>query len=77
MMFKRFPWWLRHTLDMPGWSYLALLLSWDWPAARANGFNMADPLMGGTMSCRMAAPPQWSARGPDIFSVSVALDILP
>lgn len=31
--------WLRHTLDMPGWSYLALLLSWDWPAARANGLG--------------------------------------
>lgn len=29
--------WLQHTLDMPGWRYLALLLSWDWPAARANG----------------------------------------
>jgi hypothetical protein len=28
---------LRHTLEMPGWSYCALLLSWDWPAARANG----------------------------------------
>ena len=31
--------WLRHTLDMPGWRYLALLLSWDWPAARANGLG--------------------------------------
>lgn len=31
--------WLRHTLEMPGWSYLALLLSWDWPAARANGLG--------------------------------------
>lgn len=31
--------WLRHTLDMPGWDYLALLLSWDWPAARANGLG--------------------------------------
>lgn len=31
--------WLRHTLDMPGWEYLALLLSWDWPAARANGLG--------------------------------------
>ena len=31
--------WLRHTLDMPGWTYLALLLSWDWPAARANGLG--------------------------------------
>lgn len=31
--------WLRHTLDMPGWGYLALLLSWDWPAARANGLG--------------------------------------
>lgn len=29
--------WLRHTLSMPGWRYLALLLSWDWPAARQNG----------------------------------------
>lgn len=31
--------WLRHTLDMQGWDYLALLLSWDWPAARANGLG--------------------------------------
>lgn len=31
--------WLRHTLDMPGWDYLALLLNWDWPAARANGLG--------------------------------------
>ena len=31
--------WLKHTLDMPGWNYLALLLSWDWPAARANGLG--------------------------------------
>lgn len=31
--------WLRHTLDMPGWDYLALLLSWDWPAARINGLG--------------------------------------
>lgn len=31
--------WLRHTLDMPGWSYLALLLSWDWPAAKQNGLG--------------------------------------
>lgn len=29
--------WLRHTLDMPGWDYLALLLSWDWPAAAMGG----------------------------------------
>lgn len=31
--------WLRHTLDMPGWDYCAMLLSWDWPAARANGLG--------------------------------------
>ena len=31
--------WLRHTLDMPGWDYLALLLSWDWPAAVKNGLG--------------------------------------
>lgn len=31
--------WLRHSLDLPGWTYLALLLSWDWPAARANGLG--------------------------------------
>lgn len=31
--------WLRHTLTMPGWDYLALLLSWDWPAARSNGLG--------------------------------------
>lgn len=31
--------WLRHTLAMPGWDYLALLLSWDWCAARQNGLG--------------------------------------
>jgi hypothetical protein len=31
--------WLRHTLMMPGWDYMALLLSWDWPAARQNGLG--------------------------------------
>lgn len=31
--------WLRHTLEMPDWDYLALLLSWDWPAARQNGLG--------------------------------------
>lgn len=31
--------WLRHTLELPGWRYCALLLSWDWPAARANGLG--------------------------------------
>lgn len=31
--------WLRHTLAMPGRDYLALLLSWDWPAARQNGLG--------------------------------------
>lgn len=31
--------WLRHTLSLPGWDYLALLLSWDWPAARQNGLG--------------------------------------
>lgn len=31
--------WLRHTLAMPGWDYCALLLSWDWPAARINGLG--------------------------------------
>jgi hypothetical protein len=31
--------WLKHSLDMPGWRYMALLLSWDWPAARANGLG--------------------------------------
>lgn len=31
--------WLRHSLDLPGWRYMALLLSWDWPAARANGLG--------------------------------------
>jgi len=29
--------WLRHTLDMPGWTYLALLLNWEWCAAAKNG----------------------------------------
>lgn len=31
--------WLRHTLEIPGWQYCALLLSWDWPAARTNGLG--------------------------------------
>lgn len=32
--------WLRHTMEMPGWTYCALLLSWDWPAARQNGLGL-------------------------------------
>lgn len=32
--------WLRHALDMPSWRYMALLLSWDWPAARQNGLGV-------------------------------------
>lgn len=31
--------WLRHTLSLCCWDYCALLLSWDWPAARANGLG--------------------------------------
>ena len=31
--------WLRHALDLEGWRYIAFLLSWDWPAARANGLG--------------------------------------
>lgn len=31
--------WLRHSLEMNDWDYIALLLSWDWPAARANGLG--------------------------------------
>lgn len=31
--------WLRHSLSLPGWRYMALLLSWDWPAARQNGLG--------------------------------------
>lgn len=31
--------WLRHSLALPGWRYLALLLSWDWPADRQNGLG--------------------------------------
>ena len=31
--------WLRHTLSLKHWNYCALLLSWDWPAARANGLG--------------------------------------
>jgi hypothetical protein len=31
--------WLRHSLAITGWDYLALLLSWDWPAARQNGLG--------------------------------------
>lgn len=31
--------WLHHTLAMQGWRYCALLLSWDWPAARINGLG--------------------------------------
>ncbi|TJZ85812.1 hypothetical protein [Paracoccus hibiscisoli] len=31
--------WLRHTLDMPGWDYLALLLGWEWPAGKINGLG--------------------------------------
>lgn len=31
--------WLRHMLGLGGWKYCALLLSWDWPAARSNGLG--------------------------------------
>jgi hypothetical protein len=31
--------WLRHSIALPGWRYMALLLSWDWPAARQNGLG--------------------------------------
>lgn len=31
--------WLRHTLEMPNWRYLALLLGWEWPAGKQNGFG--------------------------------------
>ncbi|WP_052714732.1 hypothetical protein [Paracoccus sp. S4493] len=31
--------WLRHTLNMPGWDYLALLLGWEWPAGKINGLG--------------------------------------
>ncbi|WP_190305716.1 hypothetical protein [Roseicitreum antarcticum] len=31
--------WLHHTLNLHDWRYCALLLSWDWPAARANGLG--------------------------------------
>lgn len=31
--------WLRHSIGMHGWRYMALLLSWDWPAARQNGLG--------------------------------------
>nr|WP_320178108.1 hypothetical protein [Roseovarius pacificus] len=31
--------WLRHLLRLSGWDYCAMLLSWDWPAARANGLG--------------------------------------
>lgn len=31
--------WLRHSLALPGWDYIALLLSWDWCAARQNGLG--------------------------------------
>ncbi len=31
--------WLRHTLALPEWRYCALLLSWEWPAARTNGLG--------------------------------------
>jgi hypothetical protein len=31
--------WLKHSLAMPGWRYMALLLSWNWPAGRINGMG--------------------------------------
>jgi hypothetical protein len=31
--------WLKHMLDMPGWTYSALLLDWNWPAGRINGLG--------------------------------------
>lgn len=29
--------WLDHLAGLPGWTWCALLLNWDWPAARAGG----------------------------------------
>lgn len=40
-------------------------------------FQMADPVMGGVMTCRFAAPPSWAAVTTEEFSVSVSLEILP
>ncbi len=31
--------WLRHQMSMKSWRYCAMLLSWDWPAAKTNGFG--------------------------------------
>lgn len=31
--------WLKHSIEMPGWDYMALLLSWEWPAGRINGLG--------------------------------------
>lgn len=31
--------WLRHAVNLPGWDYMALLLSWEWPAGKTNGLG--------------------------------------
>ena len=31
--------WLKHSLAMPDWRYMALLLAWDWPAGKINGLG--------------------------------------
>ncbi len=31
--------WLKHCLSLPDWRYMALLLSWNWPAGRQNGLG--------------------------------------
>lgn len=62
--------WLRHTLAMPGWRYCALLLSWDWPAARANGLGAMLDAQPFTRACLLrfkidftgeGSPPQRNA----------------
>lgn len=40
-------------------------------------FQMADPVMGGMMTCRFAGAPSWSPITTDEFTVSVSLEILP
>lgn len=61
--------WLRHTMDL-GVGYCAMLLNWDWPAARKNGLDelMARHPISRVYLCRWkidftggGAPPQRNA----------------
>lgn len=43
----------------------------------SRAFQMADPVTDEMISCRFVDPPNWSAIGGGMFSVSVSLEVMP